>query len=188
MKKGSNDSYKVLIAKRIKKIIELSGLELIGFATFVNISESHLYAILNGNREVTEDIAERIGSAFNLNGGKILRLNYKIPKGLKKSQRLNNFYEDNKEVNSYFVGTRSERKDAYYIENDLLRSHIFDKPIYVWELREYCESKGKKYTSKRLSQILDYLVKTKKLQHDKRAIKLRDGGYGTKKVYAYYKK
>lgn len=187
MKKGNEDSYRILIVERIKKIINLSGLELSGFAAFVHISDSHLYAILNGNREVTEDIAERIGSAFNIKGGKILRLNYKIPSRLKKSQELNNFYEENKEVRSYFVNTRSSRKGSYYIENELLQSGIFNKPVYVWEIKKYCESKGTIYTSKKLSQILDYMYKTNKLHRDKRPIKLRNGGYGEKKVYVYFK-
>lgn len=187
MKKGDNDSYRTLVIKRIQKIIEMSGLELSGFAVFVHISESHLYAILNGNREVTEDVAERIGAAFNIKGGKILRLNYKIPSKLKKSNELNNFYEQNRNISSYFVDTRSARKDSYYIENELLQSGVFDEPIYIWEIRNYCESKGKKYSSKRLSQILEYMYKTNRLRRDKRPIKLRNGGYGKKKVYVYFK-
>lgn len=165
----------------------MSGLELVGFAEFVGISESHLYAILNKTRELTEDVAERIGSAFGLSGGKILRANYRIPMYIKKSELLNKFYEQNKNVDSYFINTRSNRKEAYFIENDLLQSGIFNKPIYIWELKEHCDSLGKKYSSKRLSQILNYMVETKKLKSKKKRLKLRNGGYGLRLVDVFHK-
>ncbi|HEU0227466.1 MAG TPA: helix-turn-helix domain-containing protein [Arachidicoccus soli] len=187
MQKGNKIEYSTFISQRVQKLMDLSGLELIGFADFLSVSESHLYAILNGTRDLTEDVAEKIASAFDLKGGQILRPNYKIPKSIKKSELLNKFCDENKDVKSYFIDTRKERKDSYFVENDLYQTTLFDKPIYIWEIKEYCESIGKKYTSKRLSQILKYMVETKKLKSKKKPLKLRSGGYGERIVEVFYK-
>jgi len=187
MQKERQNDYAKTISQRVRELMKLSGLELPGFADYLNLSESHLYAILNGTRDLTEDIADRVASAFDLKGGQILRLNYKIPKNTRKSESLNKFCEENKNVKSYFTHTREERKDSYFIENDLYRTSLFDKPVYIWEIKEYCESVGKKYTSKRLSQILKYMVETKRLKSKKKALKLRNGEYGKRVVDVFYK-
>lgn len=187
MKKEKQNDYAKTISQRIRELMNLSGLELPGFADYLNLSESHLYAILNGTRDLTEDIADKIASAFDLKGGQILRPNYKIPKNTRKSESLNKFCDENKNVKSYFIHTREERKDSYFIEHDLYKSTLFVKPVYIWEIKEYCESMGKKYTSKRLSQILKYMVETKKLKSRKKPLKLRSGGLGERIVDAFYK-
>lgn len=187
MQKGNDKVYKEKISQRVQGLMVAAGLEVPGFADYLTISDSHLYAILNGTRDLTEDVAEKIGAAFNLKGSQILRINYRIPKSIKKSKSLNNFCTENKDVESYFKSTRSERKDSYYIENDVFNSGLFDSPIYIWELKEYCKSAGKKYTSKRLSQILNYMVERKKLKSKKRPLKLRNGEYGKRRVDVFFK-
>lgn len=187
MKKGNENSYKERISLRVASLMEASGLEVPGFADYLSISDSHLYAILNGTRDLTEEVAEKIGSAFNLKGSQILRISYRIPKSIKKSKSLNKFCNENKDVASYFKSTRSERKDSYYIETDLYRTDLFDSPVYIWEVKEYCLNAGKKYTSKRLSQILRYMVDRKKLKSKKKRLKLRNGEYGERLVDVFFK-
>lgn len=187
MQKGENKSYKEKISQRVNDLMDAAGLEVLGFADYLSISESHLYAILNGTRDLTEDIAEKIGMSFNLKGSQILRINYRIPKSIKKSNSLNKFCDENRNVESYFKSTRSRRKDSYYIENDLYNTELFDSPVYIWEVKEYCLNAGRKYTSKRLSQILRYMVDRKKLKRKKKKLKLRDGGYGERMVDVFFK-
>jgi plasmid maintenance system antidote protein VapI len=187
MQNGKDKNPKETIGERVQRLMDLAELEIDGFAEYLSISPSHLYAILNGNRDLTVDIADKVGSAFDLKGSQILRINYRIPKRIKKSESLNKFYEENKNVESYFIKTRGERKDSYYIEHDLFNSNLFDSPIYIWELKEYCQKAGKNYTSKRLSQILNYMVDRKKLKKKKRPLKLRNGKYGKRKVDVFFK-
>lgn len=187
MQKGTNKSYREKISQRVKQLMDAAGLEVLGFSDYLAISESHLYAILNGTRDLTEEVAEKIGTAFDLKGSQILRLNYRIPKSIQKSKFLNNFYDENRNVQSYFQSTRSERKDSYYIENYVMNSSFFDSPVYIWEIKEYCEAEGRKYTSRRLSQILNYMVDRKKLKSKKRRLKLRNGGYGKRVVDVFFR-
>lgn len=187
MKKGEPKEYKDLISSRVSALLEHSGLEIEGFAEYLHISTSHMYALLNGTRELTEEIANRIGSAFDLTGANILRANYRIPKKIGRSNELNNFYDKNRSVKSYFRNTRVERKDSYFIENEIRNSDLLNTQTYIWELKEFCESKGRKYTSKQLSQILNYMVIRKILKKKKKPIKLRSGEYGNRMVDVFYK-
>ena len=179
MHKTNNHQYAKAVAKRIEKLMALSGLEISGFAEFTDVSESHIYAILNVTRDLT--------GGFNLEGWQILKLNYKIPQKIKDSKLLNNFYVENKDVPSFFTSTRPKRKDSHFIEVELLSTNFFNKPVYVWEVRDICAEANKKYTSKRISQILNYLVDIKKLKKTKKQIKLRNGGYGNRMVDVFFK-
>ena len=187
MKKGETKSYKEFISTRIANLLQMSGLEMEGFAEYLNISTSHMYAIQNGTRDLTADIANRMGNAFNISGGNILRANYRLPRNLKKSDDLNKFYAKNKSVKSYFRDTRIERKSSYFIESEVEGSDLFTTPIYIWELKDLLEKKGKKYTSKQLSQILNYMVIRKIVRKKKKPIKLRSGKYGIRMVDVFYK-
>ncbi len=65
--------------------------------------------------------------------------------------------------------------------------NVFNKRAYVWEVRDACLRERRKYTSKRISQILNYLVIKKKLEKKKMPIKLKNGSYGTRMVYTFIK-
>lgn len=187
MKNGEIESYKKFISTRIENLLLLAGLEVEGFAQYLSISTSHMYAIQNGTRELTSDIANRMGAAFNISGANILRVSYGLPKNLKKSDDLNKFYDENKSVKSYFRNTRIERKDSYFVEREIKNSNLFDTPIYIWEIKEFFEAKGKKYDSKQLSQILNYMVIRQILKKKKKSIKLRNGKFGNRMVDVFYK-
>lgn len=187
MQRGNNKEHQKKVSDRVKLLMDTAGLELSGFADYLSISESHLYAVLNGTRDLTEDVAERIGAAFDLTAGQVLRVSYRIPKSIKKSKSLNKFYDENKNVAAYFQSTREDRKDSHFIETQLLGSGLFDSAVYIWEVRQACLQVGRQYSSKRLSQILNYLVDTKKLKSEKRPLKLRNGGYGKRVVDVFYR-
>ncbi|WP_276503206.1 helix-turn-helix domain-containing protein [Terrimonas pollutisoli] len=156
-------------------------------AEFTGVSESHIYALLNGTRQMTDDIADKIAVGFNLRGSQLLNPSYKLTSKIRTTPLLVKFYKENKRVHDYFITARSDRKTAHFIENDLLNSTLFNNPVYVWEVRKACEASGKKYTSKRVSQILNYLVTIKKLKSKKKPIKLKNGTPGKRAVDVFYK-
>lgn len=179
--------YAEALIERIKIVIKFSGLEIPGFAEFTGISESHLYAILNGNRVVSGDIADRISNPFGLKGWQLLRLDIDISKKLKRTPELNKFYVEYRGVRDYFRNTKSEIKSSKYIENVLLQSGFFKTPVYISEIREACEQAGNKLSSKRVSQILNYLVYKGLLKKKKKRIKLKNGQYGDRLVDVFFK-
>lgn len=181
-------NYSESISERILIIMNNSGLTIAGFSEITKISESHLYALINGNRDLTGSVADKLGKPFNLKGSQILRLDYKIPINFNRSLELINFkrvFVDNFE---YFITTKNSSKASYYIEYELLNSEVFNQPVYLWEVILELEKFGKQYTSKELSQILHYLVTTGKLRSKKAPIKLKGGGYGTRMVEVYFNK
>lgn len=187
MSKANNSSSSNTFTERLERLMNLSGLEIAGFAEFTGVSESHIYALLNGTRELTIEIADKIALGFNFKGWQLLKLDYKLTNTVRKAPILLKFYKENKGVHDYFITTRDDRKAAYFIENELLISDLFDKPVYVWEVREACAASGRKYTSKRVSQILNYLVSTKKLKSKKKPIKLKNGAVGTRIVDVFFR-
>ncbi len=187
MKNGEILGYTQFISTRLEELMKLAGLTVAGLARFINISEPYMHSLINGNRQLTAELANRIGSLFNIDGANILRPGYRLPKNAKKSKYLSNFYDENKNVPSYFRSTHNEQKPSFYIENELYHTDIFDSPIYIWELRDYCNTNKKKYTSKQLSQILNYMVDRGLLKKKKSSLKLKNGSYGKRKVDVFFK-
>ena len=183
----SSFNYSQALRDRIRLLMDISGFEISGFADYTGISESHLYAILNGTREITNDIIDKIVEQYNIKPIQLLNLDYSITEKVIKKQLLNNFYSENKGVIDYFQKTRIDRKAAYFVEHHLLNTDLFNKPVYVWEIRNACIAEGKKFDSKRISQILNYLVERKKLKQKKKIIKLKSGKFGRRVVNVYYK-
>ena len=180
--------YSAEIQKRIRLIMEFSGLEISGFSEFTQISESHLYAILNGKRKLTGKIAEQIGKRFEFDGWKILQLDYKIPVSIRKASLLLEFYSDNKDIAEYFVDTKDDRKASHFIEFGLINGKLLDEPKYVWEIRQICIEARRNYKSKDLSQLLLYLEEKGKLKKDKRPLKRKDGTFTENRiVYVFYR-
>jgi len=183
-----NLSYGDALNQRIRLIMELAGLELPGLAELTGISESHLYAILNGNRNLTGPQADKIGKPFGLKGWKILRLDYPIPASLKQSAKLLDFYRENEGNSVYFTHRQDERRASYFIEHELIRANLVNEPRYVWEIREMCREAGRDYKSKNLSQNLFYLAEKGKLVKEKRPLKRRDGSYAShRQTYVFYR-
>ncbi|MGY0036295.1 hypothetical protein [Pedobacter sp. NJ-S-72] len=76
-------------------------------------------------------------------------------------------------------------KDAYYIEHTLLYTSLFEKSVYVWQVKEACKEDKKNLTSKQISQKLNYLVQKKKLIATKRKLKKKNGEDGDREVLVY---
>ena len=184
-----NMSYNVAIIERLQLILQYSGLEIPGFSEFTGISESHLYALLNGTKKLTGKIADKIGDKIGISGWKILQLDYEISPAIRKNNELIKFYKSFKEVNDYFIDTQDKRKQSYYIEHVLLKTNFFDDKKYVWQVLEKCVEANRQYSSKDLSQILNHLVKKEILNKEKRQYKSKDDVFSLKNrmVYVFYK-
>jgi len=179
--------YSKALGRRIKKLMKIAGLELSGMVEFTKVSDSHLYAIINGNRALTGKTANKLAKKFGLDVWMLLKLDYKIPQNIRKSTALQEFYRDFKNVPEYFSETRESRKASVFIENEILKNDLFSTPKFIWEISEAFSKKGKLYTSKQLSQILTYLVRKKVLKCEKRPIKLRNGKTGKRIVDVFWK-
>ena len=182
--KNTSD-YNKTIRARLLRIMEIAGLERPGLAEFTKISDSHLYALLNGTRNITGETADKIGVGFKLQGAQILNLNFEIPAQIRKSTLLLEFYESYSGNPEYFIETKSTMKDAYYIEHTLLPTSLFEKSVYVWQVKEACKEDKKNLTSKQISQKLNYLVQKKKLIAIKRKLKKKNGEDGDREVLVY---
>ncbi|REA63569.1 hypothetical protein DSL64_03760 [Dyadobacter luteus] len=188
MQRSDKLLYSAQIADRIRLIMEILGLELSGFSEFTQISESHLYAILNGKRKLTRNIAEKIGEKLDFDGWKIQQLDHKIPMSIRRATELSRFYIENKDVLEFFVNTKDERKASHFIEFGLIKAKVFDEPKYIWEIRQICSEAKRNYKSKDLSQLLLYLTEKGKLKKEKRPLKRRDGTFTENRlVYVFFK-
>lgn len=167
--------------------MKIAGLEISGFAEFTNISESHVYALLNGTREITEGAAEKIANKFGISANNLTDISYKLTEELGNAPQLKKFYTDTKQTASYFIKTNTEEKRSFFVENKLYKSGFFDKPVYVKEVRSYCSQNDFPYTSKQISQILNYMVDRKLLKRKKKPIKLANGKTGKRMVDVFYK-
>jgi len=185
MTKKNNSDYSKAISLRIKTILSLSGLEISGFAELTNISESHLYAIINGTRKLTRYSANKIAQRFNIKVSQLLNPKFEITSEIGNSKLLAKFYDEYKLVPGFFQKTRNERKKSHYIESELLKNHFFDSPVSVSDVKAACDEAGKKYNSKQISQILNYLVSTKKLEKGKMPVKLKSAKSGTRIISVF---
>jgi len=177
------------IKARLLELINLSNLEIQGFAELVNISESHLRSLLNGKRDFTEDMVSRIGSPFNLTAAKFLDTNFKLTKRKVNTPILNKFYEENKANSAYFLEQKEFRKDSLFIKNNLiLKGNFFKSPKYVSDVREKCGELDKYFASKKISQILNHFAYIGILEryHDFKINK--NGEKGKRLLSLFYKK
>jgi len=186
MAKDENAEYSKALGERIKILMEIAGLELAGMAEFTKISDSHLYSLINGTRNLTGKTAEKLANSFGLEGWMLLNLNYKIPQSIRKSTKLLEFYANFKNVPEYFAETIDARKASAYIEKKLLKSGFLSTPKFIWEINAECNAKGYRYSSKQLSQILTYLVNKGVINSEKRSIKLRNGKFGKRMVDVFW--
>ena len=188
MGKNRHTNYSTFIKERLLSIAENSGFTIIGLAEITKVSESHIYALINGNRKLKGEIADKLGKPFKLKGWQLLELDFEIPSNFNKSVDLINFRREFKGNIEYFYETKNKTKASYFIENEFLDDSIFDQPVYLWEIIERLKSLGKQYSSKDLSQILHYLITKNKLYSEKRPLKLKNGGFGSRIVDVFFKK
>jgi len=186
MTNKNDTTYSKKLANRVSLIMTYAGLEISGFAEFTQISESHLYAILNGTRKLTGEVADQIGAKFEFEGWKILQLDYKIPTNIRKSPLLIKFYSENSSVTEYFIEKNNSSKTSYFVEDTLIKEGFFKSPKYVWQILEACKKAKKNISSKILSQTLLYLVEKGKLTKSKQFLLRKDGSFTNKRmVYVF---
>jgi hypothetical protein len=178
------------VRNRFKAIFNLADLTIAGFNQFTGISESHLYAILNGTRKLTKEVAQIVGNKLNFDGLDILILTSKIPKTFSKNDNLNNFKSEFKDNPEYFLSTQPLRKKSKDVENIINQTSIFDQPIYLADAREKINSYSilHQYSSNDLSKILNQLVKANKLSKKRDLKKLKNGKFGKRIVDVFFNK
>ncbi|MBL4677314.1 MAG: hypothetical protein JKY70_14080 [Mucilaginibacter sp.] len=184
-----NESYNNEIGKRLIRIMKVCDLTVAGFNALTGISDSHVYAIINGNRTLTQATANRIGKSLNFDGDLIFNLNKAISDAIGKSEILNNFRIENKKNYNYFISGVLVDKKSSVAFNLLKESDFLLQPNYLWEIRNFLNSSGKThFDSDELSKILNYLVSKKMLSKTKAKIKLRSGKFGNRLVDVFFTK
>lgn len=178
-------NYGKAVINRIKWLMEKAGLQLPAFAEFTGVSESHLYAILNGNKPLTGKIADQLAKKFNLKGWQLLHLEYEIPVAATKSQLLQEFYEDYRHAKNYFTDD-VKLKNTRQLEKLLLNGSFLKKKRFTAEILAHCSEYGIIITSKQLSQHLHYLTQKKILQKEKQLMRLKSGALGTREVDVFW--
>ena len=188
MGKNKHTEYSAFISERILLIANNSGLTITGLSEITKVSESHIYALINGNRKLKGNIAEKLGRPFKLQGWQLLGLDFEIPDNFNKSADLIGFRKEFKGNTEYFCETKNKTKISHFIEKEFINNPIFDEPVYLWEIIESLKGIGKQYSSKDLSQILHYFVTKNKLLSEKRPLKLKNGGFGIREVDVFFKR
>jgi plasmid maintenance system antidote protein VapI len=74
-----NSDYSNAIAERIKTIMQIAGLEILGISKLTGISDSHIYSLLNGRRNLTDEVAKIIGHSLEFDGMLVFKLNKDVP-------------------------------------------------------------------------------------------------------------
>ncbi|HUN04105.1 MAG TPA: helix-turn-helix transcriptional regulator [Niabella sp.] len=173
--------------KRLQRLLTVSGLELSGFSEFTGVSESHLYSLLNGTREITYKTANKIAAPFDVDGSMLLKPSFKIDKKFADTKQLLDFYKANKGVHKYFANTRVDREASYFIQFEVLSQKQFNLPFTAKVVRLACAEAGRKFTSKRVAQVLEFLVMIQKLRSRKERITKKDGKLGNRLINVYSK-
>lgn len=184
---NTNVSYNDIIIDRLQLILQYTGLEIPGFSEFTGVSESHLYALLNGTKKLTGTTADKIGNKIGIPGWKILQLDYEISDSISKHPEVVKFYKTYKGVKDYFTDSRNQGTQSYYLEYILLNTDFFKKERYVWEVVDECKKSNRKYKSKDISQALHYLTTKGMLNKTKRQFKSKDGSFKDRMVYVFFK-
>lgn len=183
-----NREYSIAIANRIITIMNITDLDIAGFAEFFSKSTSHIYGILNGTRPLSEAFASEIGKKLGFDGTKIFNLNSRIPNSISKSESLIKFKGDHKHNPEYFLSSKSERSPNSFVTEILIKSDCFaDGYKYLNEIKGYCKKiLNREFVDDQLSKALQYAVRTNKLKSTKKPIKLKSGGFGTREVDVYF--
>jgi len=187
MEDDSTTAYQVGIKDRINYIMDILGMEIPGFSQFTGVSNSHIYALSNGTKGLTIRTADKIAKRIGLTSAQLLKLDYVIPDSIRKSDSVNNFYDKYPDNPEYFKETKVSRKVSYFIEHKLMTTKLFDTRVSISQIREACIALGQDFSSKQLSQVVDYLALTKKLKKEKVLMRKKNGELGVREIPVYSK-
>ncbi|WP_196939932.1 hypothetical protein [Sphingobacterium pedocola] len=168
--------------------MNITDLDIAGFAEFFKKSTSHIYGILNHTRPLSEVFATEIGEKLNFDGTKIFNLNTRIPSSISKSDMLIKFKADHKHNPEYFLSSKSDRSANTFVTEILTKSDCFaDGYKYLKEIKQYCKAElNREFIEDQLTKALQYAVRTNKLKSTKKPIKLKNGKFGTREVDVYF--
>lgn len=181
----NTEEYRLAIAERVKLIMAHTDLTVAGFSEFSGLSASHLYAILRGFKDLTTETAEVIAGAVNMTAAQLLKLDRKIPANFNNVAALKNFRASNKENLVYFESSKVDRKLTSYIQERFYESDLFRDGADVAQIKDACNADGRNYTSKQVSQSVNYLAIAKKLRKEMKPMKKKNGEEGTRQVGVY---
>lgn len=170
--------------------MEITDLDLQGFAEFLNKSSAHLYGILNGTRPLSESLAKEIGDKLGFEGTRIFNLNASIPQYIIRAESLTKFKADNRDNAEYFLSTKPGRSIDTFISEVLLKSSFLnDCPRYLKEITRYCkETLHREFRKDELSKGLRYAVDKGLLKSAKKPLLRNDGSLGNRMVDVYFKR
>ncbi len=187
MDSANHPTYTQDVAERLRKIIELTGLEVPGFAAFIGLSESHVYSLLSARREIPTQFAQQLGEQLDFDGIRIFKLNQELPESIRTAPALRKFRKEHHHNKEYFITTKKERSLSHFLEEELLHTSLFEEPRYVWQVNDACREKNRKVDSDTLSKHLKYLVSKNLLKSAKKQIQRRDGSLGKRMVTVFFK-
>jgi plasmid maintenance system antidote protein VapI len=185
MESNSILAYKKALQLRIRSVMESADLMESGLAEFTGLSTSHIYAILSGTRDLTTETAGQIAAKFNMTAAQLLKLDHPIAGDFNKVDALNKFKDENRFNHGFFISKQSERKVTAYIQS-MVETSLFREGADVAQIKDACSANGKKYTSKQISQTVNYLAEVKKLNKETRPKRKKNGEEGERLVYVFF--
>jgi len=186
MEENAFSEQKGNFSQQIKNILAKIGLEIAGFALLTDISEAHLYALSNGNKDLTDSIADKIADPLKLKSVKLLLPNYEIPDSIADAPAVKKFYKTYGIGNpEYFTNTKALRKNAFFIDQELIQQNVFSEPLAAGDVRIKCAKLGVHMTSKEASQHLSYFAIKKKLKKEKVKMRKKNGEISDREIYVY---
>jgi transcriptional regulator with XRE-family HTH domain len=181
----SISAYKKELQHRIRSVMKSADLMESGLAEFTGLSLSHVYAILSGHRDLTTETAEQIAGKFKMTAAQLLKLDHPIAGDFNKVDALNKFKDENKFNPGYFISKQAEKKVTAYIQS-MVETSLFREGADVSQIKDACMANGKKYTSKQISQTVNYLAEVRKLNKETRRKRKKNGEEGERLVYVFF--
>lgn len=168
-------------AERLQRLMFLMELEIPEFADFICYSEPHVYALLNGTRELTDGtisfLEEKLGitDLFDLDNDVTDRIKAVVAEKKARNEQW--------EPGDYI--RKTGKKLSYALEHQILPLGLTKGWFSAEQFLEILTGLNRKVAIKSLRSSLNYLVAKKVLVSKKVRIPLTDGGLGARLVRVY---
>lgn len=168
---------------RLEELIKLTGLSIMGFGAFMDLEseDKYIYAILNGNKNLTDKFIEKIEKFFSLKEGEFLNIDDEI-KQARIKKAISKFAEKNSKSPEYF----NTEEEYITVINGLISQGYFSEKRTTSEIISKCRELGYSYSSNDLSYKLVNLVTQNILKAEKTTMILKSGKNGTRPINHYW--